>query len=127
MTTFQTECHDEQRLLPLQARLEEARRNWDAALASKDRALQQLEDSLRAERRSCQQHQAVAGESSAPLLLTSAQVIPWRHPVKTSYVWHLQRMVGLHFTCSEVSNIMVRNGTRLQLVQSPRCHVLTPV
>ena len=48
-----------------QARLEEARKNWDAALASKDRALQQLEESLRAERQSCQQHRSAAGEGIA--------------------------------------------------------------
>ena len=48
-----------------QARLEEARKNWDAALASKDRALQQLEESLHAERQSCQQHRSAAGEGSA--------------------------------------------------------------
>ena len=45
--------------------------NWDAALASKDRALQQLEESLRAERQSSQQHQAAAGEGLIPLLLVS--------------------------------------------------------
>ena len=63
-------------VLPMQARLEEARKNWDAALASKERALQQLEDSLRAERQSCQQHRAAAGESSMLLPSTSAQIVP---------------------------------------------------
>ena len=57
----------------LQARLEEARANWDATLASKDRALQQLEASLAAERQSCQQHQAAAGESLPLPMLTTAQ------------------------------------------------------
>ena len=47
----------------VQARLEEARQNWDAALASKGRALRQLGDSLAAERALSQQHQAAAGES----------------------------------------------------------------
>lgn len=46
----------------VQARLEEARQNWDAALASKDRALRQLGDSLAAERGLSQQHKAAAGE-----------------------------------------------------------------
>ena len=66
-------CHLGQ--MALQARLEEARMNWDAALASKDRALQQLEASLAAERQSCQQHQAAAGESLTLPLLTTAQTV----------------------------------------------------
>ena len=46
----------------VQARLEEARQNWDAALGSKDRALRQLGDSLAAERALTQQHKDAAGE-----------------------------------------------------------------
>ena len=47
----------------LQASLEEARQNWDAALASKDRALQQLEEGLAAERGASQKHRASASEA----------------------------------------------------------------
>ena len=39
----------------LQAKSEGARSNWDAALASKDRLLQQLEEKLEAEQSNCQQ------------------------------------------------------------------------
>ena len=39
----------------LQAKSEEARSSWDAALASKDRLLQQLEEKLEAEQSKCQQ------------------------------------------------------------------------
>ena len=39
----------------MQAKSEEARSDWDAALAFKDRLLQQLEEKLEAEQSNCQQ------------------------------------------------------------------------
>lgn len=65
----------------VQARLEEARQNWDAALGSKDRALRQLSDSLAAERALSQQHKDAAGAlhtlpSSLLLLCMTHLLVP---------------------------------------------------
>ena len=46
-----------------QAKSEEARSNWDAALASKDRLLQQLEEKLEAEQSNCRQLRKVLAEA----------------------------------------------------------------
>ncbi len=64
----------------VQARLEEARQNWDAALASKDCTLRQLGDSLAAERALSQQHKDAAGDlrtSPGGLLLFFMTLIAW--------------------------------------------------
>ena len=47
----------------MQARSEEARSEWDAALASKDRLLQQLEEKLEAEQSNCQQLRKALAEA----------------------------------------------------------------
>ena len=47
----------------LQAKSEEARSDWDAALASKGRLLQQLEGKLEAEQSNCQQLRKVLAEA----------------------------------------------------------------
>lgn len=43
-----------------QARCQDARVNWEAALASKDRALEQLEEALVAERKAAEQARSTA-------------------------------------------------------------------
>jgi hypothetical protein len=76
----------------VQARSQEARSNWEAALDSKDRAISQLEDALAARQRTIEQlnRQAAAGGAGSAALeasLADAQVCSRAHGRSSRTAW----------------------------------------